>query len=132
MYAQLLSDFTRGAWSGLATFGGYRKGKRGRGAAGKIAVFGLLKRGGEVRVIQPEQLDGNSLIGAIKANVELDSIVYTDSYKAYNRLSLNGFHHKRVNHGEAFSDGRCHINGILEFLGLRQAALEGVPRRLQA
>lgn len=26
-------------------FGGVRKGKRGRGAAGKVAVFGLLKRG---------------------------------------------------------------------------------------
>jgi len=29
-------------------FGGVRKGKRGRGAAGKIPVFGLLKRGGKV------------------------------------------------------------------------------------
>src|SRR5271170_2927810 len=29
-------------------FGGHRKGKRGRGAAGKVAVFGLLKRGGHV------------------------------------------------------------------------------------
>ncbi len=29
-------------------FGGTRKGKRGRGAAGKVAVFGLLKRGGKV------------------------------------------------------------------------------------
>jgi len=29
-------------------FGGVRKGKRGRAAAGKIAVFGLLKRGGKV------------------------------------------------------------------------------------
>ncbi len=29
-------------------FGGRRKGKRGRGAAGKVAVFGLLKRGGKV------------------------------------------------------------------------------------
>jgi len=28
--------------------GGVRKGKRGRGAAGKIPVFGLLKRGGRV------------------------------------------------------------------------------------
>jgi transposase len=27
-------------------FGGTRKGKRGRGAAGKVPVFGLLKRGG--------------------------------------------------------------------------------------
>jgi transposase len=29
-------------------FGGHRKGKHGRGAAGKIPVFGLLKRGGKV------------------------------------------------------------------------------------
>jgi hypothetical protein len=29
-------------------FGGVRKGKRGRGAAGKVAVCGLLKRGGKV------------------------------------------------------------------------------------
>ena len=29
-------------------FGGKRKGKRGRGAAGKVPVFGLLKRGGKV------------------------------------------------------------------------------------
>lgn len=29
-------------------FGGVRKGKRGRGAAGKVVVFGLLKRGGKV------------------------------------------------------------------------------------
>ena len=29
-------------------FGGVRKGKRGRGAVGKVAVFGILKRGGKV------------------------------------------------------------------------------------
>jgi transposase len=28
-------------------FGGVRKGKEERGAAGKISVFGLLKRGGK-------------------------------------------------------------------------------------
>ncbi len=29
-------------------FGGVRKGKRGRGAGGKVAVSGILKRGGKV------------------------------------------------------------------------------------
>jgi transposase len=29
-------------------FGGVRKGKRGRGAGGKVPVFGFLKRGGRV------------------------------------------------------------------------------------
>lgn len=36
-------------------FGGVRKGKRGRGAAGKVIVFGLLKRNGKVyTVIVPD------------------------------------------------------------------------------
>ena len=35
--------------------GGRRKGKRGRGAVGKVTVFGLLKRNGEVfTVIVPD------------------------------------------------------------------------------
>jgi transposase len=32
-------------------FGGVRKGKRGRGAAGKVPVFGILKRGGKVYTV---------------------------------------------------------------------------------
>ena len=32
-------------------FGGARKGKRGRGAGGKVPVFGLLKRGGRVHAV---------------------------------------------------------------------------------
>ena len=32
-------------------FGGVRKGKRGRGAAGKVIVFGLLKRHGKVYTV---------------------------------------------------------------------------------
>jgi len=31
-------------------FGGRRKGKRGRGAAGKVPVLGILERGGRVSV----------------------------------------------------------------------------------
>ena len=35
-------------------FGGHRKGKRGLGAAGKVAVFGLLKRQGKVFTVVVE------------------------------------------------------------------------------
>ncbi|SSX98648.1 Transposase and inactivated derivatives [Actinobacillus ureae] len=35
-------------------FGGHRKGKRGRGAARKVAVFGLLKRQGKVFTVVVE------------------------------------------------------------------------------
>lgn len=43
-------------------FGGVRKGKRGRGAAGKAVVFGLLKRAGRVHMLIPTKPPGDSEI----------------------------------------------------------------------
>jgi hypothetical protein len=35
---------------------------------------------------------------AAECEAGLDSIVYSDGWKAYSKLSLNGFHLKRINH----------------------------------
>jgi transposase len=59
-------------------FGGKRKGKRGRGAAGKIPVFGLLKRGGRVYTKIISDASSKTLIPIIKRKVVPDSIVYSD------------------------------------------------------
>jgi transposase-like protein len=37
---------------------------------------------------------------------KLDSIVYSDGWKAYNKLSFNGFHLKRINHDKTLVDGK--------------------------
>ena len=105
-------------------FGGHRKGKRGRGAGGKISVSGLLKRRGEVQVILPKRCDSKHLLGAIQDNVELDSIVYSDGWKVDNRLSLNGFHHKRINHDKTLVNGKVHINGIENYWGYAKRRLK--------
>jgi len=52
-----------------------------------------------VRVSLPPNCSEKHLLGAILENVELDSSVYSDGWKAYNKLSLNGFHHRRINQG---------------------------------
>ena len=57
---------------------GVRKGKRGRGAAGKIPVFGLLKRGGHVYAVTIPKARSETLIPIIKSKIRPDSIVYTD------------------------------------------------------
>ena len=57
---------------------GVRKGKRGRGAAGKIPVFGLLKRGGHVYAVTIPNARSETLIPIIKSKIRPDSIVYTD------------------------------------------------------
>jgi transposase len=96
-------------------FGGRRKGKRGRGAAGKVAVFGLLKRRGKVFTAVILNAKSETLIPIIKEKVQPDSIVYTDTFGAYNALNVSEFHHLRINHSELFADQKNHINGIENF-----------------
>lgn len=48
-------------------FGGVRKGKRGRGAIGKVAVFGLLKRGGKVFVLPIDDAKSDTLMPIIRS-----------------------------------------------------------------
>src|SRR5271163_2858483 len=93
-------------------FGGHRKGKRGRGAAGKVPVFGLLKRGGKVHAVVISDAQSKTLLPIMQARIKPDSIVYTDSFAAYDVLDVAGFRHLRINHTERFVEGRRHINGI--------------------
>jgi len=96
-------------------FGGVRKGKRGRGAAGKVAVFGLLKRRGKVFTAIIPNAKTATLMPIIEEKVAPDSIVYTDTFKAYNALDVSDFHHLRINHSKLFADKQNHINGIENF-----------------
>ena len=98
-----------------SNLGGVRKGKRGRGAAGKAAVFGILKRGGKVytQIILDAKTD--TLMPIIKEKVEPDSIVHTDYWRAYNALDVSEFKHYRINHSPVFAEQHNHINGIENF-----------------
>lgn len=97
-------------------FGGVRKGKRGRAAAGKVPVFGLLKRGGKVFTAIVPNARSRTLLPIIREQVPPDSIVYTDSFTAYDVLDVSEFHHRRVNHSKVFVTKRGHhINGIENF-----------------
>ena len=74
-------------------FGGVRKGKRGRGAAGKVIVFGILKRGARVYTQVVEDTRTETLVSEIRRKIMLGSIVYTDSYHSYdNGIPRKNFH----------------------------------------
>lgn len=96
-------------------FGGVRKGTRGRGAAGKVAVFGLLKRGGKVYTAIIPNAKTDTLLPIIQEKVTPDSIVYTDYFTSYNALDVSEFYHRRINHSKLFARGKNHINGIENF-----------------
>ncbi len=96
-------------------FGGKRKGQRGRGAKGKVAVFGLLKRRGKVFTAIVPDAKTKTLLPIIKNKVQPDSIVYTDTFRSYNALDVTDFHHMRINHSKIFACKQNHINGIENF-----------------
>ncbi len=96
-------------------FGGRRKGKRGRGAAGKVPVFGILKRGGKVYTQVIPDTKGRTLLPIIQEKVQPDSIVYSDCWQGYNVLDVSEFKHFRINHSKLFVDSHNHINGIENF-----------------
>jgi transposase len=114
-------------------FGGYRKGKRGRGAAGKVPVFGLLKRGGKVHAVMIADTKSTTLVSIIRDRIRPDSVVYTDSYRSYDVLDVSEFHHIRINHRESFVEGQhTHINGIENFWNQAKRHLRrynGIPKQ---
>mgnify|MGYP001544586795 CR=1 FL=1 len=112
-------------------FGGRRKGKRGRGAAGKIPVFGLLKRGGKVYAKVIPNTRGKTLKVIIEKRIVPDSIVYTDTYSSYSVLDVSEFKHYRINHSQLFADKHNHINGIENFWNQAKRHMRkfnGVPK----
>jgi transposase len=120
-------------------FGGHRKGKRGRGAAGKVPVFGLLKRQGKVYVAIIANARSDTLIPIIREKIRPDSLVYTDAFGSYDVLDVSEFHHMRINHSKLFADQRNHINPVLSLpkgesrtSGTRRSGISGATMAYRA
>ncbi len=96
-------------------FGGRQKGRRGRGAAGKVPVFGILERGGRVTVEVVPNVTSQTLLGLAVKKVRRGSLIYTDRYKVYDSLMFCGYRHLAVDHSKHFSKGRVYINGLEGF-----------------
>lgn len=113
-------------------FGGVRKGKRGRGAAGKTIVFGMLKRHGKVYTVVVDNTRTTTLMTEIAHKIRPDSVVYTDYYHSYDALDVSEFHHYRIDHSDKFADEKNHINGIENFWNQAKRVLRkynGIDKR---
>lgn len=114
-------------------FGGERKGRRGRGAAGQVLIFGLLMRGDKVYAAIIPDVTTKTFIPIIRENVTPDSIVYVDSFEARDVLDVSAFHHKCVKPSKTvLSRGGYHINGIENFWNQSKRYLRrfnGIPRK---
>lgn len=102
-----------------------KKLRLGSGVVGKIPVFGLKSRSGEVRAFVIEQTDRRTLFLAIRDNVEKGSTVYTDTARPYSYL--RGFIHDKVNHGaKEYVRGDVYTNGIESFWAIIKRGYKGI------
>ena len=121
-YLILTDALTERQESGLANgieidesyFGAKRiRGKRGRGAGGKIIVLGLRKRNGRVYADIIPNVQKATLMPIIRRVVQSGSDIYTDGWSSYDALAVYGYNHKTVKHHEdEFARGDAHVNGI--------------------
>jgi len=107
--------------------GGKAKGKRGRGAENKTAVFGIAKRQGELSAFPTNDLKISTVYPIIQKHILPDSTVYTDEFKTYDGIKRLGYKHIRVNHSdEVWVIGDAHTNTIEGFWSLLKRGINGV------
>ena len=118
--------------------GGVRRGgKRGRGAAGKTPVFGMVERKGKVKTKTVPNCKQITLMPLLQDMVKPGSIITTDESNSYNRVKALGHLHETVNHGRGeFGRGDVHTNTIEGFWSQFKRSVHGTfhavsPKYLQ-
>ena len=98
--------------------------KRGRGTK-KQPVLGALARGGKVVAQPSDKVTGKTLKAFLSKFVQADdSLLVTDEYSGYNRMS-EWVPHFTINHAVAYADGLIHTNSIEGFWSLVKRAIFG-------
>jgi len=85
--------------------------RRGRGDwdSDRLPVFGLLCRGGQVRLFVLRNVQSETIRPIVHQMVQRGAKVYPDSYSIYHFLSRDGYQHRTVNHSAGeYARGEVH------------------------
>ncbi len=112
---------------------GKRSGISGRNLDSKTPVFGMVERGGRVVARVTPDAREKSIMPIIAERVLPASIVYTDQYPIYDKVSGHGYDHRRINHAEkVYVMGDVHTNTIEGFWSLLKRGIGGVYHQVSA
>ena len=120
--------------------GGKRPGKRGRGAAGKTIVMGMVQRKGRAIVQVTPDVKAKTLLPIIQEHIPTapGTIIYTDELHSYDRLTRMGYAHETIQHtAKEYVNGTAHVNNIEGLWSNVKRGIDGVhhavsPKYLQA
>ena len=97
----------------------------------KPPIFGMIQRSGEVVIQMLANVQQVTIEPLMRATIAVGTIVYTDEYDIYSRVTQWGFEHHTVNHSKKEyardddGDGFCeiHVNTMEGFWSLLRSWL---------
>jgi transposase len=101
----------------------------------KPPIFGMVQRGGEVMIRMLSNVKQATIAPIIQKMVSPGTLIFTDEYSIYARLTEWGYGHKSVNHGQGEyardedGDGfyEVHVNRMEGFWSLLRSWLRPHP-----
>lgn len=113
--------------------GKVKGGKRGWGAENKTCLFGMIEKGGKVKVTTVGGRTREILLPIIGNSVVEGTMIHTDEFKVYRSLESMGFEHETVNHSSyEWKKGDCHTNSIEGFWSNLKKSLLGTHTQVSA
>ncbi len=103
----------------------------------KPVVFGMVERGGNVKIKHVKSSGARVLLPEIQVNIERGSVIYSDQWQAYKTLNSRGYTHDVVNHSEhEYVVGRIYTQNIENIWSQLKRSVYGVyhqisPKHLQ-
>jgi hypothetical protein len=96
----------------------------GSGTKDKVAVLGILERGGEVRLSVVPSRRKHVLQAEVRKHVEAGSALYSDFLLSYQGLA-GEYAHRVVDHAVEYVNGQVHTNGLENFWSLLKRGISG-------
>lgn len=93
---------------------GKRKYHRGHSVEGQWVFGGIERESGDMFLVTVKTRDAKTLLKIIHENILPGTTIYSDCWKAYNKLNDVGYEHYTVNHSKNFKDPETgvHTNTI--------------------
>jgi transposase len=94
-------------------------------------VLGMVERGGRIRLRIIPSRRGPALSREVQANVNPNSIIFTDDWQAYKPLKRHYIDHRVINHSAGiYVDGPTHTNTIEGFFGNLKTGMRGAYKKV--
>ena len=96
----------------------------GTGGKDKVAVMGIMERGGKVRTSVLPNCRKKALQDEVRKHVEAGAALYTDALLSYDGLASE-YAHQIIDHAVAYVDGNVHTNTLENFWALSKRGISG-------